>query len=65
MEANSYFEQKYTPSQAAEELQQYYDVVKGVNGQLITIFHNHFLTEQPEWVSWRRMYETFLQRNFS
>ncbi len=64
MEANSYFEQKYTPSQAAEELQQYYDVVKSVNGQLITIFHNHFLTEQPQWVSWRRMYEAFLQKNF-
>lgn len=65
MEANSYFEQKETPSQAEEELQQYYEVVKSVNGQLITIFHNHFLTEQPAWLSWRRMYEHFLQRNFS
>lgn len=64
MEANSYFEQKMTPNQAEDELQHYYDVVKKVNGQLITIFHNHFLTEQPEWVSWRRMYEHFLQRNF-
>jgi hypothetical protein len=64
MEANSYFEQKMTPTQAEDELQHYYDVVKNVNGQLITIFHNHFLTEQPEWVSWRRMYEHFLQRNF-
>jgi hypothetical protein len=64
MEANSYFEQKMTSNQTEEELQHYYDVVKNVNGQLITIFHNHFLTEQPEWVSWRRMYEHFLQRNF-
>ena len=65
MEANSYFEQEYTSTQAAEELQQYHDVIKSVGGDLITIFHNHFITEQKEWLPWRKMYEDFLKRNFS
>ncbi len=64
MEANSFFEQQYTPEQAAEELQQYHNIVKCVNGQLITIFHNHFVTEQKEWVGWRNMYAAFLKNNF-
>ncbi len=64
MEANSYFEQHYTAEQAAVELQQYLNRVKSVGGQLITIFHNHFITEQPEWLPWRNMYAGFLQNNF-
>lgn len=63
MEANSYFEQKYTAEQAAVELQQYHDTVKSVNGQLITLFHNHFITKQPTWLPWRNMYGAFLQKN--
>jgi hypothetical protein len=64
MEANSYFEQKLTVENAGNELRTYYEVVKKVNGQLITIFHNHFLTEEPQWLPWRKMYEEFLQENF-
>jgi hypothetical protein len=65
MDANACFEQKLTVEQAAIELQQFHDIVKRVNGQLITIFHNHFLTEQPQWVTWKNMYEQFLKKNFS
>lgn len=65
MEANSFFEQKYSVSQAAEELQNYYNIVKQVKGKLITIFHNHFITEQPQWIAWRKMYQQFLEKNFS
>lgn len=64
MEANSHFEQKFSAEEAAKELQHYYNVVKDVNGELITIFHNHFLTEQPQWQHWREMYADFLSRNF-
>lgn len=63
MEANSFFEQHYTAGQASEELQQYFDTVKKVNGTLITIFHNHFVTEEPQWIEWRKMYESFLESN--
>ena len=64
MEANSFFEQHLSAPEAAEELQHYHDVVKGVGGQLITIFHNHFLTDQPQWKPWKEMYLRFLQKNF-
>lgn len=64
MEANSFFEQKYSAEQAADELQHYHDTVKSVNGKLITIFHNHFITEQREWIAWRNMYADFLKKNF-
>ncbi|CAN5736851.1 hypothetical protein BH10BAC2_BH10BAC2_34980 [soil metagenome] len=65
MEANSFFEQHYTAMQAAEELQKYHDIIKSVGGELITIFHNHFVTEQKKWLPWRNMYADFLKRNFS
>jgi hypothetical protein len=64
MEASSYFNQGYTAEQAAEEIQYYHDIVKGGNGEFITLFHNHFLTEQPQWREWREMYEAFLLKNF-
>ncbi|MBX2931153.1 MAG: polysaccharide deacetylase family protein [Chitinophagaceae bacterium] len=65
MEANSFFEQKLTPQQAAKELQHYYNIVQQVKGKLITVFHNHFLTEQAAWIEWRKMYHQFLEQNFS
>lgn len=64
MEASSFFNQGYTALQAAEEIQYYHDIVKEVNGEFITLFHNHFLTEQPQWREWREMYEGFLLKNF-
>ena len=63
MEANSFFHQGYSAEQAGEEMQYYYDAVKKVNGKFITLFHNHFLTEQPEWMGWRNMYSAFLEKN--
>lgn len=60
MEANSLFEQHFTANRALEELEQYYEVTKQVNGTLITIFHNHLLTLQPGQIAWRKMYGQFL-----
>lgn len=64
MEANAYFEQNYTAKQAGEELQEYHDITGSVGGELITIFHNHFITAQKQWLPWRNMYEAFLEKNF-
>lgn len=65
MDATCIFSQRYTTEQASMELQHYYNAVQSVNGELITIFHNHFLTEQPEWLPWRDVYTAFLQKNFA
>jgi hypothetical protein len=59
MEANSYFEQKYTLEQSKEELEHYYKIVKQVNGLLITIFHNHTLGNKRDFKGWMEMYEEF------
>lgn len=65
MEATSFFNQGYSAKEAREEIQYYHDMVKSVRGEFITLFHNHFLTEQPEWIEWRRMYVDFLEKNFA
>lgn len=56
MDAAAHFGMGYSANEAGEQLNYFYNMVKGVNGELITIFHNHFLTEQAEWIAWRKMY---------
>jgi hypothetical protein len=60
MDANAYYEQKLSAEQAADELQDYYEVVKKVNGQLITIWHNSFLGTENSFEGWRIVYEQFV-----
>ena len=62
MDANSYYEQHFTPAQASEELAHYYKVVKKVSGVLITIWHNHFLGTDKMFTGWRDVYSTFIQK---
>lgn len=64
MDANSIFEQKDDIATASAELQNFHDIIKSVNGELITIFHNHFLATQPSREPWRNLYREFLRRNF-
>ena len=64
MDANANFEQHLTPNEAAKELQYYHDIVKQIDGRLMTIFHNHFMTTQPQWAAWRQLYADFLVNNF-
>lgn len=60
MEANSFFEQKFSPQQALEEMRHYYKQVKMVNGTLITLWHNTFLGTDKLFTGWREMYEQFI-----
>jgi hypothetical protein len=62
MDANSLFEQKQTAEQSLRELLFYYDRVKEVNGELITIWHNTFLGTDPLFKGWKETYQSFLQR---
>ena len=65
MEANSLFEQHYSAAQAIDELKEYFNEVRKVNGMFITIFHNHLITEQPQQVEWRNMYKEFIEKFIS
>ncbi len=61
MEANAYYEQKLTVTEAYEELMQYYWACKNVDGTLITIWHNQMLGPDKLYDGWAAMYENFLK----
>jgi hypothetical protein len=60
MDANSFHEQKFSAKQALEELLQYYQSIKSIEGTMITIWHNNFLGTMPELEGWRDTYEEFI-----
>jgi hypothetical protein len=61
MDANSYFEQKQTPEQTYLELIQYYETIKKLNGNFISIWHNNILADTAEFKAWRKMFELFMR----
>ena len=61
MEANSFFEQKYLPQRAYEEMMHYYTVVKAAGSKLITIWHNNFLGSHPFFSGWKEVYKEFVE----
>jgi Family of unknown function (DUF7033) len=61
MDANSLYEQKFTPQQALEEMRYYYKSVKSMNGMLIIIWHNSFLGTGREFRGWREVYKQFIE----
>jgi len=61
MEANSFYEQHQNPQDTLAELMAFYRSVKEVNGLMITIWHNHFLGADPQFMGWREVYEVFLK----
>jgi len=61
MDANSFFEQKYSAQQALEEMRQCYKAVKEVDGLLITLWHNTFLGTDSLFKGWRETYEQFIK----
>jgi len=61
MDANCFYEQKYTTQQALDEMRQYYQAVKNVNGTFIMIWHNSFLGTDPLFNGWKDIYEQFIK----
>jgi hypothetical protein len=60
MDANSFYEQQLSAEAASEELLQYFDAVKSVNGTMITIWHNNFLGTDPIFAGWKEVYQQFV-----
>lgn len=60
MDANAYYEEKLSPEAALEELMQYYNVVKSVNGTMITLWHNNFLGTDEMFAGWKETYQKFV-----
>jgi hypothetical protein len=61
MDANAFYEQQYTASQARNELMHYYHIIRKVNGLMVTIWHNSFLGSDPQFAGWKEVYEVFLK----
>ena len=61
MEANSFYEQKFSPAEALEEIRHYYNAVKAVDGTIITIWHNTFLGTDEKFKGWREVYRQFVE----
>ena len=61
MDANSLYEQKDTPQQAYTQLVHYYEMVKNLKGVFISIWHNSMLGTDPQFKSWRSMFELFMK----
>ena len=61
MDANSFFEQNFSPQQAYTELMNYYTIIKKLNGTLITIWHNHMLGSDLKFKGWNEMFELFMK----
>lgn len=61
MDANSFFEQKFTPHQALEEMIIYKNTIKESGGTMITIWHNPFLGTDKLFEGWKEVWETFLK----
>jgi hypothetical protein len=61
MEANSFFEQKISPPEALEEMKQYFQAIRQVNGMMITVWHNTFLGTDKLFKGWKEIYKKFVE----
>lgn len=63
MDSTAIFHERLNTEMAAIRMRYFFDIVKKVNGTFSYIMHNHFLTEQAEWIMWRKLYEQFLNES--
>ena len=61
MEANSFYEQKFSAEQSFKEMMEYYNIVRSVNGTFISIWHNNFLGTDKLFKGWKEIYEKFIE----
>jgi len=61
MEANSFYEQKFSAEQSFKEMMEYYNIVRSVNGTFISIWHNNFLGTDKLFKGWKEIYEEFIE----
>jgi hypothetical protein len=60
MDANALYEQHFTAAEAYTQMMEYYQICKTVGGCFITIWHNHFLSNQYLFKNWQQAYTHFL-----
>ncbi len=61
MDSTAIFHERLNTEMAMDRMRYFFETVKSVNGIFSYVMHNHFLTEQKEWIMWRHMYESFVK----
>lgn len=64
MDANSFYEQEFSAEQAFDEMCQYRNSIRSVNGTMIMIWHNNFLGTEDRFRDWKKIYERFIRDSF-
>ena len=60
MDANAFYEEKKTAAEALQQMLDFYQVVRSVNGLMVTVWHNSFLGIDETFDGWREAYEHFI-----
>ena len=61
MDANAYYENRFTAEEGLQELVQLYNKVRETGGDFITVSHNHLLGQKSEWGNWPTLYAEFIK----
>lgn len=60
MDANACYEENKTPAEALQQMLDFYNVIRAVNGTMVVIWHNSFLGVDESFDGWREAYKQFL-----
>lgn len=60
MDANAFYEEKKSAAEALQQLLDFLDVIRSVNGTMVTVWHNSFLGIDENFDGWREAYEHFV-----
>ena len=62
MEGNFIDYLKIQPREAWEIMESLEEKIKKVNGQLLTVWHNHTVTDYGEWKGWKTIFEMMVEK---
>lgn len=65
MDSTTIFHERLNTEMATDRMMHFFNATKKVNGVFSFVMHNHFLTTEPDWIMWRNMYESFLDKSLS
>lgn len=62
MDATTAFKLQKTPTEAWDELVYYHDICKNNNGLMISVFHNHIISQDTLQLGWRALHAKYIQQ---
>lgn len=62
MDATSFYQSQLDPKAALEELNNYYQLLKNISGNMLVIWHNNFLGSDPTFAGWANVHKQFISK---